>query len=154
MSVKRRALVMLFGRLQAMGLRILPESGMKPQHRDIPSLFQCDWSLAGVAALLARGATGVQAVSMLVRCPPPDYEPLHLACSALQVGTRQTPRALRLGTSCGVSWECSTSALPPSAAATRCVHRLFGTPPPSPHLAFEVVLLIDVASRYACTCRT
>jgi hypothetical protein len=54
-SVKRRALVMLFGRLQAMGLRILPESGMKAHHRDMASLFQSDWSLAGVATLLSKG---------------------------------------------------------------------------------------------------
>ncbi len=54
-SVKRRALVMLFGRLQAMGLRILPESGMKVHHRDMASLFQSDWSLSGVGTLLSKG---------------------------------------------------------------------------------------------------
>jgi hypothetical protein len=51
-SVKRRALVMLFGRLQAMGLRVLPESAMKPQHRGLDALFQNDWRLGTVSALL------------------------------------------------------------------------------------------------------
>ena len=51
-SVKRRALVTLFSRLQGMGMRILPDSALKPHHRETALLFRHDWTLSGVPALL------------------------------------------------------------------------------------------------------
>jgi hypothetical protein len=68
-QMKRRALVTLFRRLTAMGLKPMPESMLATEQRDQALLFQHSWSLESLARLLpaSRAPTAVDASDYFFR---------------------------------------------------------------------------------------